>query len=66
MPKRFDTVVHEIVRRHLSAANSLCARPDAVNLTPVEADAIANMITDEISAEYQARISEVTKRKRKK
>jgi phage-related protein len=51
----FKVVVHEIVRRHLDAANMLTGREDATTLTPIERDALANLITDEIVADYEER-----------
>jgi hypothetical protein len=53
--KEFRVVVHEIVRRHLDSANLLTGRKDATTLTPVERDALANLITDEIVADYEER-----------
>lgn len=53
--RAFKTVVHEIVRRHLDAANMLTGREDATTMTPVERDALANLITDEIVADYEER-----------
>ena len=53
--KPVEVTVHEIVRRHLDSINLLTARQDATTLTPIERDAIANLITDEIVADYNER-----------
>ena len=50
-----EVEVHEIVRRHLDAANALTGRKDATTLTPVERDALANLITDEIMTNLMER-----------
>lgn len=63
--KTFESFAHEVTRRHLRAANSLVGRQDAVKLTSVESDALANLVAAEIAAEYIRRMERLQRGKKK-